>query len=87
MVLGFASSLPRDGVRVVESDQPLSVGAMQRKRVAQAMRSFRRCRDPQHNKTNPVATLRIHHENLPIEIEKQIEGWILRFAHQDELSY
>ena len=29
----------------------------------------------------PVAALRVHYENLPVKIEKHIEGWIARLRH------
>ena len=81
MVPRFAQPLRRNCVSVVESHQPLSVRAVQRKRIAETMWPLRRWWNPHDDKANPVAPLRIDHENLPVEIEKQIEGRILAFAH------
>jgi hypothetical protein len=66
---------------VVEAGQPLAVRSMQRERIVQPMRFRRRHRHARHDEPDPVATLRIHHENLPVEIEKDIEGRVARFRH------
>jgi hypothetical protein len=34
-----------------------------------------------------VAALRVHYENLPIEVEKHIEGRVTRLCHDISLSY
>jgi hypothetical protein len=34
-----------------------------------------------------MATVRVHHENLPVEVEKQIERRIARFRHSKWLSH
>ena len=49
-------------------------GPVQRERVVDAVRLLRRHRHPRHDEPDPVATLRVDHENLPVEVEKHIEG-------------
>src|ERR1051326_1502120 len=61
--------------------KPNSRSPVQRERVVDAMRLLRRPRDSRHAKPGPVAALRIHHENLPVEVEKDIEGWVTRLRH------
>jgi hypothetical protein len=39
-------------------------------------RLLRRHRHSCHDEPDPVAALRIHHENLPVEVDKHIEGRI-----------
>jgi hypothetical protein len=34
-----------------------------------------------------MAALRVHHENLPVEVEKHIEGRVTRLRHSIWLSY
>ncbi len=34
-----------------------------------------------------MTALRVHDENLSIEVEKHIERWVARFTHAAELSY
>jgi hypothetical protein len=34
-----------------------------------------------------MAALRVHHENLPVEVEKHIEGRVTRLCHSIWLSY
>jgi hypothetical protein len=72
---------------VVNSDQPLAIRPGQPQRVVQSMRLLRRRRYPRDNDPDPVATLRIHHENLPVEVEKHVEGGVTRLRHVIELSY
>ena len=74
MVLRGAALLPRDRMGVVEADQPLAIRPVQGERVVDAVRLLRRCRHPRHHEPNPVAAFRVHHENLPVEVEQQIEG-------------
>jgi hypothetical protein len=54
---------------------------MQRERVVDAVRLLRRHRHPRHDEPDPVATLRVHHENLPVEVEKHIEGRVTPLHH------
>ncbi len=81
MVLPLAAPLPRDRMRVVEADQPLALRPMQRERVVDAVRLLRRHRNPRHHEPDPVAALRVHHENLPVEVKKHIEGRVTRLRH------
>jgi hypothetical protein len=50
------------------------------------MRLLRRHRHPLHDEPDPMAALRVHHENLPVEIEKDIEGQVAGLRHGIELS-
>jgi hypothetical protein len=59
---------------------------MERERVVDAMRLLRRHRHPRHHEPDPVAALRVHHENLPVEVEKHIEGRVAGFRHGVWLS-
>ena len=81
MVLRLAAPLPPDRVGIVEPGQPLTIRPMQRERVVDAIRLLRRDRHPCHYKPDPMAALRVHHENLPVEVEKDIEGRVTRFCH------
>jgi hypothetical protein len=45
------------------------------------MRLLRRHRHPRHHEPDPVAALRVHHENLPVEVEKHIKGQVTRLRH------
>ena len=66
---------------VIEADQPLAIRAVQGERVVDAMRLLRRYRNPRHREPDPMAALRVHHENLPVEVEKYIESQVTRFGH------
>ena len=81
MVLRFAALLPCDRMGIIEPDQPLTLGPVQRQRVVDAVRLFRRHRHTRHDEPDPAAALRVHHENLPVEVEKHIEGRIASFRH------
>lgn len=59
----------RRSMRVVESDKPLAVGAVQRERVAQSVPSFRRRLDTGNLEFKPVAVL----EMMYAAIERQQE--------------
>ena len=87
MVLRFAALLPPDRVGVVEADQPLAFRPVQRERVVDAMRLLRRHRHSRHHEPDPVAAFRVHHENLPVKVEKHIEGRVPRLRHGIQLSY
>jgi len=39
-----------------------------------------------HHEPDPVAALRVHHEHLPVEVEKHIEGRVTGFRHDVWLS-
>jgi hypothetical protein len=53
----------------------------------QAMRLLRRYRDPRRHEPDPMAALWVHHENLPVEVEKHIEGRVACLRHAIQLSY
>ena len=81
MVLRFAALLPRNRMGVVEADQPLTIRAVQRQRVIDAMRLFSRRRHARHDEPDPMAAIGVHHENLPVEVEKHIEGRVTWLRH------
>ncbi len=81
MVLRPTPLLPLHRMGVVEPDQALAVRPVQRQRVIQAMRLLRRYCDPRHHEPDPMAAFRVHHENLPVEVEKHIEGRVTRLRH------
>jgi hypothetical protein len=87
MVLGLAAPLARGWMGVVEANQPLTIRPVQRERIVDAVRLLRRRWYPRHNEPDPMATVRVHHENLPVEVEKQIERRIARFTHGTWLSH
>ena len=78
MVLRFTTLLPRDRMGIIEADQPLAVRPVQRQRVVDAMRLLRRHRRPRHHEPDPVTALRVHDENLAVEVEQHIEGRVAR---------
>lgn len=86
MVLRLAALLPRHRMGVVEADQPLAIRPVQRQRVVDAVRLLRRFRHPRPHEANPMAALGVNHENLSIEVEQHIEGWVARLHHGTELS-
>ena len=65
-------------MRVVEADQPLTVRPVQRQRVVDAVGFLRRHRHSRHDQPDPMTALGVHHENLPVQVEKHIEGRIAR---------
>jgi len=81
MVLRFAALPLRHWMGVVEPDQPLAVWPVQRQRVVDAVRLLRRHRHWRHDEPDPMTALRVHHENLPVEVEKHIEGRVTRLRH------
>ncbi len=82
MVLRLTPLLSADRMRIVEADQPLAVRPMKRDGIVDAVRLLWRDRHARHDKPDPMTTLRVHHENLPIEVEKHIEGRIARRTHR-----
>ena len=81
MVLRPTPNLPPHRMGVVEPDQPFAVRPMQRQRVVDAVRLLRRHWHPRYDEPDPVAALGVHHENLPVEVEKHIEGRVTRLRH------
>ena len=81
MVLRLAALLRRHRMGIVEADQPLAIRAVQRKRVVDAVGLFLRHRHARHDESDPVTPLGVHHENLPVEVEKDIEGRVTRVYH------
>jgi hypothetical protein len=59
---------------------------VQRERVVDAMRLLRRHRHLRHHEPDPVAALRVHHENLSVEVQKHIKGRVAWLRHGRELS-
>ena len=72
---------------VVEAGQPLTVRSMQRERVVDSMWLLWRHWHPRHDEPDPMTALRVDHEDLPVKIEKDVEGRIGRPCHDIQLSY
>ncbi len=87
MILRLPALLLCHRMRVVETDQPPTIRPMQRERIIDAMRLLQRHRHPRHHEPDPMAALRVHHENLPVEVEKHIEGRITQVCHGILLSH
>ncbi len=86
MVPRLATLPPRDRMSVVEADQPLAIRSVQSERVIQSMGLLRRHRHASQDEPRmPMAALRVHHENLPVEVKKQIECRVVLLGH--DLSY
>ncbi len=82
MVLRLAALLLRDWMCIVEADQPLAIRSVQRERVVDPMGLLRRHGHPRYDEPNPMTALRVHYENLPVEVEKHIKGRIARHYHE-----
>ena len=78
MVLRSAALLPGHGMGVVEADQSFATWPMQRERVVDAVRLLRRYRHLPDSEPDPATALRVHHENLPIEVKEHLENRITR---------
>ncbi len=87
MVPRLATLPVADRMSVIEADQALAVWPVQRERIVEAVRLFRRRRHPTDNESDPMAALWINDEDLPVEVEKHIEGRIARPCHTPWLSY
>jgi hypothetical protein len=87
MVVRLSALPPPDRMGVVEADQPLAVRSVQRELVVDAVRLLQRHRHPRHDEPDPVTALRVHHENLPVEVQKHIKGRVARLRHGKLLSY
>lgn len=87
MVLRVPSNLPFHWMGVVESNEPFANRTVQRQRIVDAVRLLGRHRYPRHHEFDPVVSRRIDNEDLPIEIQKHIEGRIMRLIHRRRLSH
>jgi hypothetical protein len=63
-------------MRIVESDQPLAAGTMQRERIAEPVRAFRRDVGTAHHEFNPVAAGLIDEQDLAIQVQERVEARI-----------
>ena len=86
MVLRIASSLPRDGMCVIEANQPLAVRSMQGKRIVKTVRLRGRYRYLRYHKSDPITASWIHHEHLPVEIQESVERRVTGQFHGSMLS-
>lgn len=80
-----ASSLA-NGMRVIEANQPLTIRTMQCQGVIEPVRLLRRDWHPPDDEPDPMTTLWVDHENLPVQIEQRIESGIMRRRHVIWLS-
>ena len=81
MILRRTAALWCDPVRVVETGQSLTIRTVQRRRIVEAVRLFRRHRDACHDEPDPMAAFRINDEHLPVEVEECIERQVARLRH------
>lgn len=81
MILRVASILASHRMGIVEPDESLTIRTVQRERIVNAMRFLGGHRHPRDHEFDPVASRRIDNEDLPIEIEKHDQRWIMRFTH------
>ena len=81
MILRISSLLPFHRMGIVEPNLAFAVRPVQRERVVDAVRLLRRDLHPRHHEPDPMAALRVHHENLPVEVEQHIEGRIAWLSH------
>ena len=79
MVLRFTTLLRCHPMAIVEADQPLSTGPVQRQRIVDAVRLLQRGRHSRHHKPHPMTAVGIDDEHLPVEVQKYIEGIVARF--------
>ncbi len=73
MILRSAAALRADRMGVVEAHQPLTLRSVQRQRIVETVRLYRRCRHPRYDKAHPMTAIRIDNKHLPIEVEKRVE--------------
>ena len=74
VILCLTAFLLRHRMGIIEADQAFTIRPMQRERIIDAMWFLRQYRNPRHHEADPVAALRVHYENLRVEIEKHIES-------------
>ena len=86
MILWISSALSSYWVGVVEPDKSLTIESMQCERIINAIRLLGRHRNSSHHEFHPMTSGRIHNQNLPIEIQKHIERWVMSFTHPKRLS-
>jgi hypothetical protein len=86
MVLRPATRLPADRMSIIESHQPFAVRSVQRQRVIEAVRFLRRHRYLRHDESHSMAAFWVYNKDLPIEVEKHIEGRIARLHRATMLS-
>lgn len=75
MVIRLASSCPRSPVGIIKSDDPFVIGSVERQRVSEAVGSFESVGDAPDGELHPV-TIRVKHQDLPIEVQEVVEAGI-----------
>lgn len=86
MILRTSSILPFYWMSVVESDLPFAIRSVQRERVIDPMRFLGGHRHPGHHELDPMASRRIDHKDLPVEIQKHIQRQVISSTHAHKLS-
>ena len=81
VILRATAFLPPHAMRIIESGQPLTVPPVQRERVVDAVRFLRRHWHLRYDEPDPVTALRVDHENLAVELKKNIESRVARLLH------
>jgi hypothetical protein len=82
MVRRLITLLPRHPMGVVEPDEPHTIRSVQCERVVDAVWLILRYGNLRHDEPDPMAAHGVHYEYLPVQIEKQIEGWVARLRHE-----
>ena len=81
MVLRLAALPSARRMRVVESDQPLTIRSVERQRVVEAMRLLRRRGHTHHHEPHPMPAIRVHDEHLAVEVKKGVKSRVTGVRH------
>jgi len=71
--LSARPGLAFDRVRIVKSDQALTVRPVQRQRIIEAVRLHLARRDPSYDEPDPMPGFRIDDQNLPVQIKQGVK--------------
>ena len=70
----------------VEADQALTLRPMQGERVVEPVRLLGRDDNPGDDEPAPVTAVRVHHQDLAVEVEEGVERWVTGWRHRIWLS-
>lgn len=65
----------------VEADQPLALRPVQGERVVEPVRLLGRDGNPGDDEPDPVLAVRVHHQDLVIEVEQRVERRVTGRRH------
>ncbi len=86
MVLRLNALAPPDRMGVVKTYEAFAIRTVKGQRIIDALRLPKGLRYAGNDKPNPMPAVRVHYENLPVEIEQHIEGGIAPLRHTQRLS-